>query len=167
MANTIELLSSDSFSVELTDIKNLIVKEVSGMQVDISPSGADNSIGSGPKGKALVLSTPSQPKYGSVKLILVPGKHQQGDDEKLWKWYSDCASKSNLGESSKARDQRKDMSVNVYYSGTEAKVGILYEFQGVLPSSFDVPARDAGSSELETWTLELQYERLKFSIKDP
>lgn len=162
-----EYLSSDSFSVELDDIKNLIIKEASGMMVDISPSDAENSIGSGPKGKALVLSTPSQPKYGSVKLVLIPGSHQQGDDDKLWKWYTDCASKSNLGEASKARDLRKSMAINVYYSGTDAKVGIMYEFQGVLPSSFDVPARDAGSSSLETWTLELQYERMKFSLKDP
>ncbi|MCX5964319.1 MAG: phage tail protein [Cyanobacteria bacterium] len=162
-----EYLSSDSFSVELDDIKNLIIKEASGMMVDISPSDAENSIGSGPKGKALVLSTPSQPKYGSVKLVLIPGSHQQGDDDKLWKWYADCSSKSNLGEASKARDLRKSMAINVYYSGTDAKVGIMYEFQGVLPSSLDVPARDAGSSSLETWTLELQYERMKFSLKDP
>jgi phage tail-like protein len=162
-----EYLSSDSFSVELDGIKNLIIKEASGMTVDISPSDAENSIGSGPKGKALVLSTPSQPKYGSVKLVLIPGPHQQGDDDTLWKWYTDCASKSNLGEASKARDLRKTMAINVYYSGTDAKVGVKYEFQGVLPSSFDVPARDAKSSSLETWTLELQYERLSFSLKDP
>lgn len=162
-----EYLSSDSFAVELGDITNLIVKEVSGMGVDMSPSGADNSIGSGPKGKALVLSTPTQPKYGTVKLVLVPGEHQQGDDNKLWKWYSDCASKANLGESSKAREMRKTMAIMVYYSGTDGKVGIKYEFQGVLPSSFDVPARSAGSGDLETWTCELQYERMSFSLKDP
>lgn len=162
-----EYLSSDSFAVEIGDIKNLIVKEVSGMIVDMSPSGAENSIGSGPKGKALVLSTPSQPKYGSVKLVMIPGEHQQGDDEKFWKWYSDCTSKSNLGETSKARELRKEMTINVYYSGTEAKVGIKYDFQGVIPSSLDVPTREATSSELETWTFELQYERMKFSIKDP
>ncbi len=162
-----EYLSSDSFSVELDGIKNLIIKEASGMTVDISPSDADNSIGSGPKGKALVLSTPSQPKYGAVKLVLIPGAHQQGDDDTLWKWYGDCSSKSNLGEASKARDLRKTMAINVYYSGTDAKVGVKYEFQGVLPSSLDVPARDAKSSSLETWTVELQYERMSFSLKDP
>jgi phage tail-like protein len=162
-----EYLSSDNFYVELDDLKNLIIKEASGMVVDISPSMADNAIGSGPKGKALVLSTPSQPKYGTVKIVLIPGKHQQGDDDKLWQWYSDCASKSNLGEASKARDLRKAMSISVYYSGTDGKLGIKYDFQGVLPSSFDVPSRDAGSSDLETWTCELQYERMKFSLKDP
>ncbi|MGG6296332.1 phage tail protein [Leptolyngbya sp. AN02str] len=162
-----EYLSSDSFSVELEGITNLIVKEASGWGVDISPSGAENAIGSGPKGKALVLSTPSQPKYGSVKLVLIPGAHQQGDDEKLWKWYSDCASKANLGEASKARELRKAMTINVYYSGTDAKVGVKYEFQNVMPSSFDVPARTATTSDLETWTFELQFERMKFSLKDP
>ena len=163
----VEYLSSENFYLELDDIKNLIIKEISGMIVDISPSQADNSIGSGPKGKAIVLSTPSQPKYGSVKLVLIPGAHQQGDDEKLWQWYRDCASKSDLGQASKARDLRKAMSISVYYSGTEAKVGLKYEFQGVLPSSFEVPARDATSSDHETWTCELQYERMKFSLKDP
>lgn len=164
-----EYLSSDSFSVDIGagEIKNLIVKEVSGWLVDMSPSQAENTIGSGPKGKALILSTPSQPKYGTVKLVLVPGEHQQGDDNKLWQWYSDCASKSNLGEASKARELRKAMTISIYYSGTDGKVGLQYDFQNVLPSSFDVPAREATSSDLETWTCELQFERLKFSIKDP
>lgn len=162
-----EYLSSDSYAVELEGMTNLIVKEVSGWGVDMSPSGADNAIGSGPKGKSLVLSTPSQPKYGTVKLVLIPGEHQQGDDEALWKWYGDCASKANLGDASKARELRKAMTINVFYSGTDGKVGIKYEFQGVLPSSFDVPARSAGSSDLETWTCELQFERMKFSLKDP
>ncbi len=167
MADVPEYLSKDSFDVELTDLKNLIVKEVSGWQVDMSPAQAENSIGSGPRGKALILSVPSQPKYGSVKIVLIPGKHQQGDDTKLYQWYSDCSSKANLGEAAKARSLRKDMTVNVYYSGTDGKVGIKYDFSGVLPSSFEVPARTATSSDLETWTFELQFERMKFSLKDP
>jgi hypothetical protein len=100
-------------------------------------------------------------------LVLIPGPHQQGDDDKLWKWYSDCASKSNLGESSKARELRKAMAITVFYSGADGKAGLKYEFQGVLPSSLDVPAREASSSNLETWTCELQYERMKFSVTDP
>lgn len=159
-----EYCSSDSFDVDIDGISKLIVKEVSGWQVDMSPSGADNSIGSGPKGKALVLSTPSQPKFGNVKLVVIPGEHQQGDDEKLWQWYKDCTSSANLGEASKARDLRKAMTINVYYSGTDAKVGLTYKFQGVIPSSYDVPTRDAGSSELETWTFELQFERMEFTV---
>jgi hypothetical protein len=56
------------------------------------------------------------------------------------------------------------MTINVYYSGSEGKVGLTYSFVGVLPNSFDVPKRDAGSSELETWTLKLNYERMKFTV---
>ena len=164
MADAVELLSSDNFDVAIGDIKEIIVKEVSGMSVDMSPKGADNAIGSGPKGKSLVLSVPSQPKYGEITLVLVPGAHQGGNDDKLWEWYKDCASKANLGEAAKARTLRKEMTINVYYSGSEGKVGLTYSFVGVLPNSFDVPKRDAGSSELETWTLKLNYERMKFTV---
>lgn len=163
MTSGIEYCSKDTFDFSYDSIKDVIVKEASGWMVDMSPSDSENSIGCGPKGKSLVLSTPAQPKYGELTVVLIPGEHQQGSDEKLREIYDKAASKANLGEASNARELRnKEATVNVYYSGTDGKIAITYTFKGVIPSSFDVPARSAESSNLETWTFKFQYERMEW-----
>ncbi|WP_017327657.1 phage tail protein [Synechococcus sp. PCC 7336] len=116
----VQYLTSSKFYFEIDGITSLLVKTVTGPEIEMEVAGGDAPIGVTKDAKTQTQAVVGGVKYNStVTLTYVAGN--ESDQKKLSDWYNDCHPDSFTGGASKAMDSRKTGSLVIYDpNGSEA-----------------------------------------------
>ena len=152
-----ELLTNSTFYFEIDGISDLLIKTVSGPEIELEVAGGDAPIGSTKGGKTQTHATIGGVKYNSsITLTFIAGN--EGVQKKLEDWYTKCHAEAYSGGETESRKSRKTGSL-VVYDGN-GKEGMRFNFTDLFPSTLKqgggTLAIDGGSNLSED-TLELKF----------
>lgn len=152
----VQYLTDSKFYFEIDGVTSLILKNVTGPEIELEVAGGDAAIGSTKDAKTQTQATIGGVKYNStVTLTYVAGN--EADQKKLADWYNDCHPDSFSGGASKAMDSRKTGSLVIYNpNGKEAmRFNFIDLFPGTKKQIGSLAVDSAG--QLAEDTLELYF----------
>ena len=155
-----EYLTNSKFYFELDGITDLLIKNVSGPEIEMEVAGGDAPLGCTKGGKTQTQATIGGVKYNSaITLTFIAGN--EGTQKKLEDWYVKCHSEAFSGGAVEARKSRKTGSL-VVYDG-DGKEGMRFDFTDLFPSTLKQAGGTLGtdqSGQLAEDTLELKFTKL-------
>ncbi|MGK7944154.1 MAG: phage tail protein [Microcystaceae cyanobacterium] len=155
----VQYLTNSKFYFEIDGITSLVIKTVSGPEIEMEIVGGDTAIGVTKDAKTQTQATIGGVKYNStITLTYVAGN--EADQKKLADWYNDCHPDTYSGGASKAMDSRKTGKLSIYDpNGEEA---MRFDFTDLFPGNkqqlSSLSVDDAG--KLGEDTLELYFTKV-------
>lgn len=155
----VQYLTDSKFYFEIDGVTALVLKSVTGPEIEMEVAGGDSAIGSTKDAKTQTQATIGGVKYNStITLTYVAGN--ESDQKKLADWYNDCHPDAFSGGASKSMDSRKTGSLVIYNpNGAEA---MRFNFIDLFPGTkhqIGTLSVDSGGSLAED-TLELYFTQL-------
>ncbi len=128
----VQYLTNSKFYFEIDGITSLLLKSVSGPEIEMEVAGGDSPIGVGKDAKTETQATIGRVKYNSpITLTYVAGN--QEDQKKLSDWYNDCHPDTFSGGESKAMDSRKTGKLTIY--NPNGKEAMRFDFTDLFPGT--------------------------------
>ena len=151
-----EVLSGNTFYLNIEGMDNLIVKKVSGLSIKFSTAGDEKSYGVTKGGKSYMQATVAGVESAVITVEFVASQ----EDQSMHDWYraSHAVSGPFAGGGAPSGGLRKSASLIVYNQAADAEGAAQWNFVGVFPKSYKTTKMEPGSTELFTEKVEFAYE---------
>ncbi len=128
----IQYLTNSKFYFEIDGVTGLVLKSVTGPEIEMEVAGGDTAIGVTKDAKTQTQATIGGVKYNStITLTYVAGN--ESDQKKLSDWYNDCYPDTYSGGESKAMESRKTGSLSIF--NPDGKEAMRFDFTDLFPGT--------------------------------
>ena len=128
----IQYLTNSKFYFEIDGVTELVLKAVTGPEIEMEVAGGETAIGVTKDAKTQTQATIGGVKYNStITLTYVAGN--EADQNKLSDWYNDCHPDTYSGGESKAMESRKTGSLSIY--NPDGKEAMRFDFTDLFPGT--------------------------------
>lgn len=152
----VQYLTDSKFYFEIDGVTALVLKNITGPEIEMEVAGGDAAIGCTKDAKTQTQATIGGVKYNSTITLTYVGGNES-DQKKLSDWYDDCFPDSFSGGASKSMDSRKTGSLVIY--NPNGKEAMRFNFIDLFPGTkkqIGTLSVDSGGSLAED-TLELYF----------
>ena len=126
----VQYLTNSRFYFEIDGITGLVIKSVTGPEIEMEVAGGDSAIGVTKGAVTQTQATIGGVKYNSaITLTYVAGN--EGDQEELNDWYNKCYPDTFSGGESEAMESRKSGKLSIY--NPDGKEAMVFTFTDLFP----------------------------------